>query len=390
MDKPQAAKPPSSKGGAPRRESIIGNVGKSSVPLAKTNIVDQWIDYWKRGGKATDDEKDSAATGEGEGDGKTVSIFALLSYSTTKERALMVFGLCMATLSGLGLPAWLILLSMALDRFSDIATLMTHSSGAGLQDLLQQELEKLVIAFFSVGVLSLITGSLYVAIWTYTGEHQSLRIREKFVRSALKQDAEWFDSYDREEIPTMIDSSMMQVNDAIGRQMVDTYSFVVASAGCLGVSFAMNAPLALVMLCVVPFVAVVTIIFGIYVRRASQSSASDSAKAGGLATEVVTGIKTVTALCAQKWALNRYESHSESSRFFSTRSGVLSSVMTGVTGLVHNTVSAIKERGIYFLSYTFFLTHSAWFFSLPIQFLQLSFLPDVYAGFLCWDRPGRE
>ena len=114
-----------------------------------------------------------------------VSIISLLSYSTTKERWLMAFGLLMAAVSGCAVPTWLVLLANGLDKFSNLGFLI--NAGANLMDVVQEELNKLVVAFAILGGISLLSGSLYVSIWTYTGEKSALRIKEKFVKSAFHQ-----------------------------------------------------------------------------------------------------------------------------------------------------------------------------------------------------------
>lgn len=112
----------------------------------------------------------------------------------------MGIGLVFAAVSGLGLPAWLVLLAQALDKFNNLAILLGAIGGEGLMNAVEQELLNLVIAFVVVGGVELVAGAIYVAAWTYTGEQQALRIKEKFVRASMKQDAEWFDTHDREEM----------------------------------------------------------------------------------------------------------------------------------------------------------------------------------------------
>ncbi len=65
-----------------------------------------------------------------------------------------------------------------------------------LMDLVQGELKDLCIAFAIVGLVSLVTGALYVSIWTYTGKKQALRIQSQYLRSIINQDAAWFDHND--------------------------------------------------------------------------------------------------------------------------------------------------------------------------------------------------
>ena len=114
-----------------------------------------------------------------------VNFLALLSYSTTREKWLMALGLLMAGISGLAVPTWLVLLAKGLNQFSNLGFLI--NAGVNLMDVVQQELNKLVVAFAILGGISLLSGSLYVSIWTYTGEKQALRIKERYVRSAFHQ-----------------------------------------------------------------------------------------------------------------------------------------------------------------------------------------------------------
>lgn len=199
--------------------SVVEDAKKGAiVPLAGANPFEQMVSRIKR-------RKDKKAKAE------KVSLFSLLRYSTTKERCLMIFGLINAFVSGLGLPAWLVLLAKSLDKFSNLANLI--NAGADLGGVLQDELNNLVIAFIWVGAIALVTSALYVSIWTYTGEQQALRIKEKYVRSALKQDAAWFDANNREEMPTLIATSMVHINGAIGREMSGVFGMFIKEKLCV-------------------------------------------------------------------------------------------------------------------------------------------------------------
>ena len=298
----------------------------------------QLIEWVKgRGKKIQDSVGFGTGTAAAAGGGKTkVSLLALLSYSTYKEKWLMALGLVMAFFSGLGLPLWLALLARSLDKFSNLAKLIDNVGldQESLKKTLEDELNQMVIAFVYVGALMLGTGAIYVTIWTYTGERQALRIQERFVHSALQQDASWFDTHDRQELPTQIAMGMVHLQNAIGRQMATTFANLCSALGCLAVALILNAPLALVMLCVVPIVFICVAILSCFIQRQSQKSSDLFSKAGALATEVISGMKTVASLCAQPWALEKYETFARASQKHSIWSGILASCVAGVTGLL--------------------------------------------------------
>lgn len=177
-------------------------------------------------------------------------------------------------------------------------------------------------------------GFVYVSIWTYTGQRQSLRIKEKFVKSCLRQDAEWFDLNNREKLPTSIANAMVHIDSAVGRSMADLFANGVSSTACLLVAFAMNTYLALVMLCILPVVTLVIAIISCFTRKQSRQGSESFVSAGALATETISGIKTVASLCAEQWALTNYTNHIKSAQKHSIFGGILTGLMTGITGLL--------------------------------------------------------
>eukprot|EP00567_Pseudictyota_dubia_P003208 CAMPEP_0197456878 /NCGR_PEP_ID=MMETSP1175-20131217/44537_1 /TAXON_ID=1003142 /ORGANISM="Triceratium dubium, Strain CCMP147" /LENGTH=1434 /DNA_ID=CAMNT_0042991077 /DNA_START=181 /DNA_END=4485 /DNA_ORIENTATION=- len=305
-------------------KSAVGAAGDSPGTRGPFWFSDWFVKRFSK--REGGDQEDSAQ------EAKKVSFLALLSFSTTKEKWLMALGLVMAAVSGCAVPTWLLLLASALDRFSNLGYLI--NAGQDLMDLVEQELNKLVVGFAILGGVALVSGISYVAIWTYTGEKQALRIKDKYVRSAFHQDAEWFDKNNRDELPTKVANSMIHINAAIGRQIADLFCNMWSSAGCLAVAFVLNAPLALIMLCIVPVVAVVIAVVACFIRKSSREAHDSFSAAGGLATEVISGIKTVAALCMEPWALTTYTAHVIDARRASVYGGFLSALSTAIVGFL--------------------------------------------------------
>lgn len=80
---------------------------------------------------------------------------------------------------------------------------------------------------------------------------------------------------------------MVHITGAIGRQMADLCANFFSSLGCLVVALLLNAPLAVIMLCIVPFVMFFIAIINIFIRKASKKSGDSFSSAGALATEVL-------------------------------------------------------------------------------------------------------
>ena len=270
-----------------------------------------------------------------------VSLWKLLSYSTWNERWLMIFGIICATFTGLGVPAWLVLLARSLDTFSNLAALIQRVGSEGLMETIEQELLRLCVAFAIVGLICLVTGTIYVSIWTYTGEKQALRIQNQFVRASMNQDAAWFDENDREALPTKMGTALVHINNAIGRQVVDVYSNAISALGCLVVALLLNTALSLIMLLVVPFALIIMALFNWCIRRVKKRGNKAMAEAGGIATETLSGIKTVASLCAQPYFRDAYQGHVMESAKSTIKASFLSSLLAGITG------------ALFYVTYTF-------------------------------------
>jgi ABC-type multidrug transport system fused ATPase/permease subunit len=76
------------------------------------------------------------------------------------------------------------------------------------------------------------------------GERQTLRIREKFVRSAFRQEAAWFDGRgDPQELPTLVANALARINGAIGRSVADTFANLLSAVGALAISLVLDPKL---------------------------------------------------------------------------------------------------------------------------------------------------
>jgi len=157
---------------------------------------------------------------------KRVGLFALFRYSTRNEKWLMIVGIIMAAVAGLSMPVWLLLLAESLEIFNQIGSII---AAGGSYTILLDEMYKLIYSFAIVGAISLVSGTTYVALWTYIGEQQTLRIRKKFVSSALKQELAWFDTSvgDPQELPVLAANALGRIQLALGRSIADV-SYICA------------------------------------------------------------------------------------------------------------------------------------------------------------------
>ena len=266
-----------------------------------------------------------------------IGLFTLLKYSTKNERYLMVIGIIMAAISGLCMPVWLLLLAQSLSTFNQIGQLFATIGDEAI-DVLLGELYKLIYSFAAVGGITLFSGSIYVAIWTYVGEAQSLRIRKAFVRSALNQDMAWFDTHcsggDPQELSSLASNSIMRIEMSLKRSIPDTLANLLASVGSLMVALGLDPPLALFMLATLPIIGICVGILSCFMRKYSGQALGEFSSAGSFASEILTGIKTIASLRAEGWATKRYTGHVEKAQKYSVLTIFCGKLASGLMGLL--------------------------------------------------------
>jgi ATP-binding cassette subfamily B (MDR/TAP) protein 1 len=69
-------------------------------------------------------------------------------------------------------------------------------------------------------------------------------------------------------------------------------------------------------------------------RKKSGQALQQFGAAGAFATEVLTGIKTVSSLCAERWAINSYQDYAMLAQKYSIQSQILSKLAAGIMGFL--------------------------------------------------------
>jgi len=97
--------------------------------------------------------------------------------------------------------------------------------------------------------------SLQVYCWTYTGERQTQKFRERYVNAILAQEIGWFDDCGAGELSTRVTEVIGKIQDGSGRKIGDTLQYLTQVIGSYVLAFYLNWKLTLVMLASFPLIA---------------------------------------------------------------------------------------------------------------------------------------
>ncbi|OQV23113.1 Multidrug resistance protein 1 [Hypsibius exemplaris] len=196
---------------------------------------------------------------------------------------------------------------------------------------MEVEIHKFTIQYVLIGCASLVASAMQVACWTTACERQIYKMRKAFLHSILRQEMSWFDSHESGSLTSRLSDDMERVKDGLGDKMSFAIQAFAQFVGGFAVGFYKGWDLTLVMLTVLPFFSIAGALISKVVASASTREQEKYMKAGAIAEEVLSCIRTVAAFGGQKREIRRYDRELEESE----KIGIKKAFVTGAgMGLV--------------------------------------------------------
>jgi ATP-binding cassette subfamily B (MDR/TAP) protein 1 len=192
----------------------------------------------------------------------------------------------------------------------------------GNPDAFDEGIAQLCINFCILGAANFLCGFGQVYCWSATGERQTQKFRERYVNSVLSQEIGWFDTCGASELSTKLAEMIGKVQDGTGRKVGDLIQYVAQFVTAMGVSFYLNWKLSLVLLAAIPVIGVAGAFMITAISSSQQQALEQYAGAGGLASQALNAVRTVTALNMQPGIVSRYRHFLYEAMLVGVRKGV--------------------------------------------------------------------
>uniref|UniRef100_A0A672R8L5 Bile salt export pump n=1 Tax=Sinocyclocheilus grahami TaxID=75366 RepID=A0A672R8L5_SINGR len=298
-------------------------------------------------------------------EGKLFAIFTLLDmfycqfalqfrFASCREICMMIFGSICAIIHGSAQPLMLLVFGMLTDTFieydielneltdpekvcvnntiqwrnlteeENLALNMTRSCG-----LLDIEYEMTNFAYYYVGIGAgvFILGYLQISLWITAAARQIQIIRKMYFRKVMRMEIGWFDCTSVGELNTRMSDDINKINDAIADQVgIFIQRFTTFVCGFL-MGFAKGWKLTLVIVSVSPLIGVGAGLM--FVAKLTGMELQAYAKAGAVADEVLSSVRTVAAFGGEKKEVERYDHNLVSAQRWGIRKGLIMGFFTG-------------------------------------------------------------
>lgn len=277
----------------------------------------------------TKKEKDKKDKKKEEADLKQVGLCQLFRFAKGGDIVLMVAGALGAIVHGAALPFMLLVFGKMADAFIEYdletqelqdpskmclnnsimwvnGTTIPNATACGHTDI-EAELTTFAFYYLGIGCIVLLVGYLQICFWVMAAARQVLRIRQAFFHNIMRMEIGWFDVNSVGELNTRISDDINKINDAIADKMsIFIQRFTTFVCGFL-IGFLNGWKLTLVILAVSPLLGLGGALMGSFVARMTGRELRAYAKAGAVAEEVLSSIRTVAAFGGEKKEEDRYD-----------------------------------------------------------------------------------
>ncbi|CAF0935049.1 unnamed protein product [Rotaria sordida] len=295
---------------------------------------------------------------------EVVSIQSLFRYATIPELFYIVLGTIASLAFGVCLPLALIPFGAMVDSFIDHAT---NLCSFNLTSLTQQycpsnvtltsinfytiislcnvsksnftlihydikvRTNKQVIILIIIGFVNLISGYIRVILLETSAERQTRTIRQILFQSILKKDVVFFDTHKTGELSVRLTDDINKIHDGIGNKFGSVIEVSTTFTSCIIIGFIKGWKLSLVIFSFAPIIFITLAILLRIVTRMTAIELKAYGRAGIVAEEVISSIRTVLSYNGQEREVQRYEQYLDDAKKCGIRKGVTTGIITGVT-----------------------------------------------------------
>ncbi|ETL82115.1 hypothetical protein L917_17662 [Phytophthora nicotianae] len=268
-------------------------------------------------------------------DGQLVHLSELFSYADGTDKILMILGAIGAMVAGIAQPIQIVL-------FGDVLnTLHPSNGGTDIEDGVRDVALKIV--YLAVAVF--FAGIFQVACWSITASRQSKRVRSAYVSAIITKEIGWFDMNEPMQLGSRVAEATMIIQEGMGRKVGDGLSsFAMGIAGII-IGIVKGLQLALILLVFTPFIAVAAFLAMKVLSTSTQAGLEAYGKAGAIAQEALSNIRTVHMFNC----INRFVDKYEDALGLSTKAGIKKGFAVGWgTGLMFAATFCTYAGGMYF------------------------------------------
>jgi len=222
---------------------------------------------------------------------QAVSMLAMFRFASLLDWLYIIIGIITSSANGASMSAFAIMLGTVFDQLN---------SPSGVANTT-------VLYFVYIGVGTTCAGAMQIFTFSMSSERMTVRLRQRYLAAILKQDIEYFDTSKPGELASAVSENAVLFRDALGDKLGLLFQNGSQFVAGLVVGFVYSWKLTLVILSVTPLLAVGGAFMASSLRKSVSGQLNAYARAGAIAEETFTLIRTVTGLGIQNRRVEMFD-----------------------------------------------------------------------------------
>ncbi|XP_053185226.1 bile salt export pump [Scomber japonicus] len=193
------------------------------------------------------------------------------------------------------------------------------------------ESQMTMFAYYYVGIgLGVLFLSYFqIFLWVSVAARQTQRIRKTYFRKVMRMEIGWFDCNSVGELNTRISDDINKINNAIADQVSIFIERISTFVFGFMVGFIGGWKLTLVVIAVSPLIGIAAGLMAMAVARLTGRELEAYARAGAVADEVLSSIRTVAAFGGEEKEAERYDKNLVEAQNWGVKKGTIIGVFQG-------------------------------------------------------------
>jgi ATP-binding cassette subfamily B (MDR/TAP) protein 1 len=215
---------------------------------------------------------------------------------TWLDKLLLCIGFFAAIAAGVPFPLIGIVFGQLVDNFNS-ATCDTGQATGSAEDL-QSSINSKVLLLIYIAIATFVLIYTHILCWNITSQRLAQRVRDRYLRSLLRQDIAFFDNLQAGEVSSRLNGDIQAIETGTSEKVGVFLTCVSFCVTAYIVAFIKDAKLAGMLVSLVPAFLLMAVVGGRFVSKHSTNVSDYFAKASAIASEALSNIGLVHALGA--------------------------------------------------------------------------------------------
>ncbi|UJR24177.1 hypothetical protein I4U23_027143 [Adineta vaga] len=187
------------------------------------------------------------------------------------------------------------------------------------------------ISLYIVGIACgvIVLGYIQNAFWNISAQRQIRSIRKKLFQAIIYKEIAFFDTHKTGELSTYLTDNINKIHNGIGDKFSNGIKYFASFITGIIIGFSEGWKLSLVILSFSPLIFVIAMLFSKFTVNLTILESKAYEKAGAIAEEVFSSIRTVFAYNGQNREKERYGKHLNEAKKSSIRRGMVNGLIMG-------------------------------------------------------------